>query len=196
MHLAAAILTESDKSGENGWLWPVNIEMVGEGGLPPAVVYRRYRKSRRNQRQLFHAPLPCPLDRCCTGDEKVKISSESWSLVAFLLRACDSSGTEREFLWEFFYIYFLIVRHRDKTFMIARARRKSRWEIFIVVIDSEIYSSLFYIEIKEIVLYPLSLVLQKLNEMDSWSLVDRFGILLRKKRERGRIIILLPIHDR
>lgn len=77
MHLAAAILTESDKSGENGWLWPVNIEMVGEGGLPPAVVYRRYRKSRRNQRQLFRAPLPCPLDRCCTGDEKVKISSES-----------------------------------------------------------------------------------------------------------------------
>lgn len=77
MHLAAAILTESDKSGENGWLWPVNIEMVGEGGLPPAVVYRRYRKSRRNQRQLFRAPLPCPLDRCCAGDEKVKISSES-----------------------------------------------------------------------------------------------------------------------
>lgn len=35
MHLAAAILTESDKSGENGWLWPVNIEMVGRGGLPP-----------------------------------------------------------------------------------------------------------------------------------------------------------------
>lgn len=31
MHLAAAILTESDKSGENGWLWPVNIEM-GRGG--------------------------------------------------------------------------------------------------------------------------------------------------------------------
>lgn len=34
MHLAAAILTESDKSGENGWLWPVNIEMVG-GVFPP-----------------------------------------------------------------------------------------------------------------------------------------------------------------
>lgn len=35
MHLAAAILTESDKSGENGWLWPVNIEMVGGGVFPP-----------------------------------------------------------------------------------------------------------------------------------------------------------------
>lgn len=31
MHLAAAILTESDKSGENGWLWHVNIEMERGG---------------------------------------------------------------------------------------------------------------------------------------------------------------------
>lgn len=40
MHLAAAILTESDKSGENGWLWPVNIEMErggrGRGEDPPS----------------------------------------------------------------------------------------------------------------------------------------------------------------
>lgn len=65
MHLAAAILTESDKSGENGWLWPVNIEMGrGRGGegktLPPSVVYRRVSKVAAESEPIVSRALPVP----------------------------------------------------------------------------------------------------------------------------------------
>lgn len=65
MHLAAAILTESDKSGENGWLWPVNIEMGRGGGgegktLPPSVVYRRVSKVAAESEPIVSRALPVP----------------------------------------------------------------------------------------------------------------------------------------